>query len=254
MSAEIQKTQLPEDCGDPGRSVFPLLCAGCGADIDAPDQCFEYGAFATVPHAEHALITVGCLSCGRVNELALWLVDRRIFRQAGEGWDQPDEEHRAETLALVDRYRSMVAGFRRNTERQFAESEEWPLIEFPLLELNVQPGRLIAVPMEALAASRGLREAVAERPGLAPPVRLHLGRYLCLLSFDKIDNRPHPWALHLSASNWVAPGHLPPTDIHWLLSLFFSAGEVPFLEAHPGITKPLMHYWLPAYEPELNPC
>jgi hypothetical protein len=46
----------------------------------------------------------------------------------------------------------------------------------------------------------------------------------------------------------------PPADERWLLSLFFAAGEVPFLEAHGGITKPVMHYWLPAYVPELNAC
>jgi hypothetical protein len=95
------------------------------------------------------------------------------------------------------------------------------------------------------------------RGGVPPtrnPVRLVLGRYLCLLSFDRIGDRPHPWALHLSISNWVAPGHLPPADERWLLSLFFAAGEVPFLEAHGGITKPVMHYWLPAYVPELNAC
>lgn len=177
MSEEIQKTQLPEDCSDSGQSPFPLLCAGCGADIDAPDQFFEYSAFASVPHAEHGLVTVGCLTCGHVNELALWLVDRNIFRQVGEDRDKPDEKHRAETLALLERYRSMVAGFRRDAERQFEESDEWPLIEFPLVELNLQPGRLIAVPMVALAASRGLREVVARRPGLVPPVRLVLGRY-----------------------------------------------------------------------------
>ena len=48
------------------------------------------------------------------------------------------------------------------------------------------------------------------------------------------------------------PGHFPAADERWLLSLFFSTGEVPFLEAQPG--KPLMHYWLPAYVPELNAC
>ena len=46
MSEEIQKAQRPEDGGDPGKSPFPLLCLRCGADIDAPDQFFEYGLFA----------------------------------------------------------------------------------------------------------------------------------------------------------------------------------------------------------------
>jgi hypothetical protein len=177
MSEEIEKTQLPENCSDSGQSPFPLLCAGCGADIDAPDQFFEYSAFASVPHAEHGLVTVGCLTCGRVNELALWLVGRMIFRKVGEGRDKPDEEHRAETLALLERYQSIVADLRGDAETLFDESEEWSLIEFPLIELNLQPGRLIAVPMVALAASRGLREAVARRPGLVPPVTLVLRRY-----------------------------------------------------------------------------
>jgi hypothetical protein len=254
MSEEIQKAQSVDDCSNSGRAPFPLLCFECGADIDAPDQLFECGVFAPVPHTEHVLMTVSCLTCGYVHELALGLFDRKAIQEAGEELAQLDGERRADTLALVERYRAAVTGFRRIVERQLAESEELPTIDLRFLELAFQPRRCIAVAMEALAACRGLREAVAERPGLLPPVRLVLGRYLCVLSFDKIDGRPHPWALHLSISNWVAPGHLPPADLRWLLSLFFSAGEVPFLETQPGVTKPLTHYWLPAYEPELNAC
>jgi len=254
MSEEIQKTKGSENCGDPGRSPFPLLCFRCRADIDAPDQFFEYGSFAPVPHSEHALVTVKCLACEYVHELALWLVDRKVIKEMGEEAEKLDGARPADTLALVERYRATVDGFRGAAERQLAESEETPSIDMEVLDLAFQPGRYIAVTMEALAACRGLRQAVAERPGLEPPVRIALGRYLCVLSFDKIINRPHPWALHLSVSNRVAPVHLPSLDERWLLSLFFSEGEVPFLETHPRVTRPLIHYWLPAYEPELNAC
>lgn len=245
---------MTEGCCDLGPAPFPLLCSGCGADIDAPDQFFKVSYLAYVPHAEHALVSLRCLSCGRVHELALWMIEGKVFRQQFEGWGEPDQEHRAETLALAERYRAMVAGFRRDAGEQFAESEESPLIEFPLLELNFPPGRFSVVPMMVLAAGRTLRQAVAERPGLAPPVRLALSRSLCILSFDKTDGRPQPWALHLSVGNGVAPGHFPAADERWLISLFFSAGEVPFLEAFPGVSTPVMHYWLPAYVPELNVC
>jgi hypothetical protein len=199
-------------------------------------------------------MTLICHTCGYVHELTLWLGDHRAIQEVGEEMEKLEGERRADTLALVDRYRAGVAGFRGSAERQLAKPEEMPTIDMRFLEIAFEPGRHIAVAMEALTASRALREAMAERPGLNPPLRLVLGRFICLLSFDKIDGRPHPWALHLSVSNWVAPGHLPPADLRWILALFFTAGEVPFLEAQPGDTKPLMHYWLPAYEPELNPC
>jgi hypothetical protein len=50
------------------------------------------------------------------------------------------------------------------------------------------------------------------------------------------------------------PGHLPNPELHWLLSLFFTPGEGPFLLAEPGRTVPVIHYYLPAYTPELNAC
>lgn len=64
----------------------------------------------------------------------------------------------------------------------------------------------------------------------------------------------YPYALHLSVGNHVIPDHLPNPELHWLLSLFFTPGEVPFLLAEPGRTVPVIHYYLPAYSPELNQC
>ena len=47
--------------------------------------------------------------------------------------------------------------------------------------------------------------------------------------------------------------HLPNPELHWLQSLFFTPGEVPFLLSEPGRTVPVIHYYLPAYSPDLNP-
>ena len=42
-------------------------------------------------------------------------------------------------------------------------------------------------------------------------------------------------------------GHLPNRELHWLLSLFFTPGEVPFLLVEPGRTVLVIHYYLPTY-------
>jgi hypothetical protein len=99
-----------------------------------------------------------------------------------------------------------------------------------------------------------LRQVVAKRPGLQPPGVILLRSYRCVLSFDATPQAPYPYALHLSVGNSVIPGHLPNPDLHWLLSLFFTPAELPFLLAEPGRTVPVMHYYLPAYTPDLNAC
>jgi len=114
--------------------------------------------------------------------------------------------------------------------------------------------RFFAPPLIMLAAARGLRQAVADRPGAQPPGIVLLGQYKCVLSFDETPQASYPYALHLSVGNTVVPGHLPSYALHWLVSLFFTPGEVPLLLAQPGQTVPVVHYYLPAYEPDLNPC
>jgi hypothetical protein len=54
--------------------------------------------------------------------------------------------------------------------------------------------------------------------------------------------------------NAEIPGHLPRYEIYWLLSLFLTPGEVPLLVMQPGQTVPVVHYYLPAYTPDLNAC
>lgn len=63
--------------------------------------------------------------------------------------------------------------------------------------------------MAALAACRGLRRAVATRPGVQPPAVLLLGHYRCIVSFDRTPERPYPYAFHVSVGNSALPGHLP---------------------------------------------
>jgi hypothetical protein len=120
--------------------------------------------------------------------------------------------------------------------------------------MDVAADRFSCVAMDVLAASRALRQVVAGRPGLQPPGVLLLGSYRCVLNFDETPQASYPYALHLSVGDGAIPGHLPNPELHWLLSLFFTPGEGPFLLAEPGRTVPVIHYYLPAYTPELNAC
>jgi len=55
----------------------------------------------------------------------------------------------------------------------------------------------------------------------------------------------------------MSPTHTkeaPSEKLHWLVSLFFTPGEVPLLLTQPRQTVPGVHYCLPAYSPDLNPC
>ena len=83
---------------------------------------------------------------------------------------------------------------------------------------------------------------------------LLLGPYRCIVSFDETPGRPYPYALHVSIGNAALPGCLPARDLNWLPSLFFIPAEMPFIQAEPGQTVPVIHYYLPAYSTELNRC
>ncbi len=43
----------------------------------------------------------------------------------------------------------------------------------------------------------------------------------------------------------LLPGHLPTYELHWLVSLFFTPGEVPLLLTKPGQTVPGVHAPVP---------
>lgn len=231
---------------------FHLRCTGCGADIDSPDRYFTLGPMALVHQANHALISVRCLTCETHHDLAIWTVDQqRFISEAGPEAFPPQDPH---VLELVNRYDQLIQQHRCDIEAQFGQQEGWPALDLSNLEVEIQTDRFFAPPMAALAAARGLRQAVAARPGAQPPGIVLLGQYKCVLSFDETPQTPYPYALHLRVGNAVAPGCLPTCEIHWLVSLFFTPGEVPLLLAQPGQTVPVIHYYLPAYEPELNPC
>ena len=231
---------------------FRMSCTGCGADIDAPDRYFTLGPMALVPHANHALITVRCLTCETDHELAVWTMDQqRFISELGPEVFHPEDPQVAE---LVEHYEQLVRQHRREVDAQYGQQEGWPSLDLSDLDVEIRPDRCFARPMAMLAVARGARQAVADRPGAQPPSVVLLGQYRCVLSFDETPQAPYPYALHLSVGNTVVPGHLPPYALHWLASLFFTPGEVPLLLAQPGQTVPVIHYYLPAYEPDLNPC
>jgi hypothetical protein len=231
---------------------FAFTCPGCGADIDAPDREFTLGPVVLVPRANHVLIQTRCLTCETDHHLVGWTIDQqRFISEVGPAAFPPDEP---EAAALMERYERLVEDYRRELDAQYELPEGWPEVDLSGVEVDIQGDRFFARPMAALAAARGLRRAVAERPRAQPPGVIFLGSYKCILSFAETPQAPYPYALHLSVGNGVIPGLLPGFELHWLVSLFFTPGEVPLLLTQPGKTVPVVHYYLPAYGPELNAC
>lgn len=231
---------------------FQLNCSGCGADVNAPDRPFTLGPIALVSHANHALILLRCQTCETDHELALWTIDQhRFISELGPEAFQPEDP---QAVDLVERYEHRIQQCRREVESQYGQQEHWPVLNLSGFDVEIQTDRFFFPPMAVLAAARGLRQAVAARPGAPPPGIALLGSYKCVLSFDETPRAPYPYALHLSVGNAVLPGQLPAYQLHWFVSLFFTPCEVPLLLAQPGQTVPVIHYYLPAYEPELNPC
>jgi hypothetical protein len=162
--------------------------------------------------------------------------------------------HPSDAAALVERYHALVAAFRHKADDQY-EIPGGPVeLDQSTVNVTIEPDRFAALTMAVLAAARGLRHAVAARLGMEPPAALLLGPYRCIVSFDQTPGRRYPYALHVSIGNAALPGHLPARDLEWLLSLFFIPAEMPFLEAEPGQTVPVIHYYLAAYSTDLNPC
>jgi hypothetical protein len=231
---------------------FHFACTGCGTDIDAPDRYFTLGSMVLVPHAHHVLIPVRCLTCETDHDLVAWMIDRqRFISEAGPEAFPPGDP---EAAALAERYEHLVRTYRRELDAQHEELEGSPEVDLSGVDVEIQADRFFARPMAALAAARGLRQAVALRPGAQPPGVIRFGSYRCVLSFDETPQAPYRYALHLSVGNDVLPGVLPSSELHWLVSLFFTPGEVPLLRTQPGQTMPVVHFYLPAYTPDLNDC
>jgi hypothetical protein len=233
---------------------FRLICAGCGADADAPDQYFRAGHPALVPHSSHMLWSVRCLGCETVHDLTAWPVDHQRVISDFNPSDLAAMTAAAEAEGLPGRYEDLVERYRGHFDAGYERAEAWPELDLSGCEIDVAADRFSCAAMDILAASRALRQVVAGRPGLEPPGVILLGSYRCVLSFDATPQAPYPYALHLSVGNGVIPGYLPDLERHWLLSLFFTPGEVPFLLVEPGRTVPVIHYYLPAYSAELNQC
>jgi len=233
-------------------SPFRLICAGCGADADAPDQHFRAGHPALVPHSTHMLCSVRCLGCGTVHDLALWPVDHQRVISDSNPSDLAALAAAAEAEGLPGRYEDLVERYRGHFEAGYERAEAWPELDLSRCEIDFAADRFSCAAMDVLAASRALRQVVAGRPGLQPPGVILLGSYRCVLSFDETPQAPYPCALHLSVGNGVIPGHLPTYELNGLASLFFTPGEVPLVLTQPGQTVPVVHYYLPAHTPDLN--
>ena len=235
------------------RPPFRLICAGCGADDDAPDQYFRAGYPALVRHSTHMLWSVQCLGCETVHDLTVWPLDHQQVISDYNPGDLATMAAAAEAEGLPGRYEDLVERYRGHFELEYELAEAWPELDLSRCEVDLAADRFSSAAMDVLAASRALRQVVAGRPGLQPPGVILLGPYRAVVSFDETPESPHPWALHVSIGMNRVPGRLTDQEVAWLTSLFFTPGEVPFLLARPGETVPVVHYYLPAYEPELNP-
>ena len=225
-------------------------CAGCEAD-DRADWTFVVAAVVPAPHTTQLLVSVRCLTCGRDHDLAVWAIDRpRFISELGLGIS--GDAGKIAAAALVERYHGLLKRHHHQIGRAYKCRQG--RAEHDTFEVNASyaPGPVeppMAVPMAVLAVCRALRQVVAARPGAQPPVGLQLGDYRCEVSFDETPQRPYPYALHVSLGNGAMPGQLPRLDRLWLLSLFFTPGELPLLEIDPG----RVHHYLPAYSPNLDP-
>lgn len=237
--------------------AFDLICSGCGADVNAPDKEFWMGNLAFPPHADYALSEVRCLTCDMRVDLCLWIVSKEEWLKdlAAEG--ASPEVLAPDAVAVLDRYLKLVENYRRQWETFYGLDWErgLPEIDFSSLDLDFSGERWPSMRAEVLAAARGMRKAVATRPGEGDaPGMLRVGQFQCILSFDEISDDPMPYALHLSVMNRLTPGMLSAAEEAFLLSLFYVPGERPFLRAQPGQTVPVTHYYLGADSPELNEC
>lgn len=235
---------------------IPSICAGCGAD-NAPDRTFAFGAMALVPHANQLLVSVRCLTCGTDYDIAIWAIDRQGFISE-VGLEILEAATKTEAVALIGRYRGLVERYRHEIDGWYECPETRTDRDRFVVNANFAPDRvdsaLMAVPMAVLAVCRGIRRVVAARPGTQPAVELRLGHYRCAVRFDETPARQYPYAFHVSVGNDAVSGHLPRLEQLWLLSLFFTPGELPLLETEPAPTMPVIHFYLPAYSPALNPC
>jgi hypothetical protein len=234
----------------------PSICAACGA-ANVPDRAFVFGAMALVPHANQLLVSVRCLTCGTDYDIAIWTIDRQGFISE-VGVEILEAATKIEAVGLLARYHSLVERYRHEIggwyECPETRTERDRFMVSAKFALNWVDPVLTAVPMAVLAVCRGIRQTVAARPGAQPPLALRLGHYRCAVSFDETPARPYPYALHVSVGNDAVSGHLPRLEQLWLLSLFFTPGELPLLETEPEQTVPVIHFYLPAYSPALNPC
>jgi len=190
-------------------------------------------------------------------DLCLWIVSKEQWLKdlAAEGG--ASEVLAPDAVAVLDRYLKLVENYRRQWETFYGLDweKELPEIDFSSLDLDFSGERWPSMRAEVLAAARGMRKAVATRPGEEdPPGLLRVGQFQCILSFDGTPDDPMPYALHLSVMNRLTPGMLSTAEEAFLLSLFYVPGERPFLRAQPGETVPVTHYYLGADSSELNEC
>jgi hypothetical protein len=122
----------------------------------------------------------------------------------------------------MERYEDLVQKCRRELDGQYEQAEGWPEVDLSAVEVEILTDRFFARPMAVLAAARGLRHAVARRPGAQPPGIVLLGSYRCILSFDL---RPAP-----EHGQWRDPG--PPAEPRAALA------PVSVLHPRRGATAP----------------
>jgi hypothetical protein len=239
------------DAGGP--DPFVVVCPGCGAASGDEDQDFWLGDGVLAPQSDFVLWAAGCLGCARAFDLAVWVVNRGGFLRAAGADGSRLEEPRGEGLALLDRYRRQVGASLEGWAACYAadETEPPPLVD--AAEPEFAPGRYAVVPMEVLAHARAYRRLACRQPGRLRGW-LAVGSLLAVLSLEGRDPGGRAGTLHLSVSHMFDPGGLTPLQLHFMMALFLTPAERPFVRFEPGRWRPLVHCHVPAELSSLEDC
>src|SRR5262249_55068843 len=226
---ELGKTakEQPQELTE-ASSGFKFWRPGCNADINAPDKEFWVGSPILAPDANFLLGEVHCRSCGMHTDVAMWIVDKAEYLSEPDKVSSLSEAAMSpDAVALLDRYLGQVEMYRRRWIDLYASKEEMVRVNFSSarVEDGVAPLQLPAVPMQILAAARGLRHAVETHPFENPRAMLTIGHFNLSASLGEQDHpeaKSRPWALHVSVSNTINPREFCRLQQLWLPALFFT--------------------------------
>ncbi len=200
------------------------------------------------------------MTCERVSDVATWIATDSAtletqFREALESCQPEGGSFTGDqsASAILSRYSRLVEKYTIWWDQLRLQDhllQHAKVVDYSGIPIDLRGHRAIGLPLETLAAARGLRNLAHRRPGEKPDLRLRLAHLGLVLSLDATPPGPKPYALHLSVSNSHNPGCLTPVEQGLVLSLFFTPDEYPELRVQPGSFVPVLHFYLPLDSPD----